>query len=92
MPALEASVVEAAGAVTAFDDQPATPPAPTPDATILVVQADGHGVPMVQPSPAAPPVRLGKGQQRGTQPAAVVPGRSPIAPSRRAPQAGVAAL
>jgi hypothetical protein len=74
MQALEASVVEAAGEVTAFDDQPATPPAPPPDATILVVQADGNGVPMGQPSPAAPPVRLGQGRKRGKKQAAVVTG------------------
>jgi hypothetical protein len=72
--ALEASVMEAAGEVTAFDDQPATPLAPGPDATLLVVQADGNGVPLVQPLPAAPPVRLGKGQKRGQKQAAVVTG------------------
>jgi hypothetical protein len=90
--ALEASVVEAAGEVPAFYDQPAEPPAPAPDATILVVQADGKGVPMVQPSPAAPSVRLGKGQKRGKKKEAVVTGLYTIAPYRRAPQAVVAAL
>jgi hypothetical protein len=90
--ALEASVMEAAGEVTAFYDQPAQPLAPAPDATILVVQADGTGVPMVQPSPAAPPVRLGKGQKRGKKKEAVVTGLSTIAPDRRTPQEVVAAL
>lgn len=90
--ALEASVAEAAGEVTAFYDEPADPPAPAPDATILVVQADGKGVPMVQPSPAAPPVRLGKGQKRGKKKEAVVTGLYTIAPYRRTPQEIVAAL
>jgi hypothetical protein len=33
--------------VTTFDEQPAEPAVPPPAATILVVQADGKGVPMV---------------------------------------------
>jgi len=77
---LEASMAEAAGEVTALYDQPAALPAPAPEATILVVQADGKGVPMVQPSPAAPAVRLGKRQKRGKKKAAVVTGRYTIAP------------
>jgi hypothetical protein len=90
--ALEASVAEAAGEVAAFYGLPADPPTPAPDATILVVQADGKGVPMVQPSPAAPSVRLSKGQKRGKKKAAVVTGLYSIAPYRRTPQAIVAAL
>jgi hypothetical protein len=89
--ALEANVAEAAGEVSAFYDQPAEPLAPALDATILVVQADGKGVPMVPPSPAVPPVRLGKGQKRGKKKEAVVTGLYTIAPYRRTPQAVVAA-
>jgi hypothetical protein len=47
---------------------------------------------MVPPSPAAPPVRLGKGQKRGKKKEAVVTGLSTIAPYRRTPQEVVAAL
>ena len=90
--ALEASVAEAAGEVTAFYAQPAAPSPPATDATILVVQADGKGVPMVQPSPPAPPVRLGKGEKRGKKKEAVVTGLYTIAPYRRTPQEVVAAL
>jgi hypothetical protein len=61
--ALEASVAAAAGEVPVFYDQPAKPPVPALDATMLVVQADGTGGPLAQPSPAAPPVRLGKGHK-----------------------------
>jgi hypothetical protein len=90
--ALEARVVEAAGEVTALSAQPAIAPTPPPDATILVVQADGTGGPMVQPSPAASPVRLGQGQKRGKKKEAVVTGLDTSAPSRRTPQEVVAAL
>jgi hypothetical protein len=47
---------------------------------------------MVQPSPVAPSVRLGKGQMRGKKQEAVVTGRYTTAPHRRTPQAVVAAL
>jgi hypothetical protein len=75
----------------AFYDQPADPSAPAPDATILVVQAEGQGVAMVQPSRIAPPARLGKGQKRGRKKKAVVTGLCPIAPYRPTPQEVVAA-
>jgi hypothetical protein len=72
--AIETSVADAAGEVRAFYEQPAEPPAPAPEQTILVVQADGQGVPMVSASPAAPAVRLSKGQKRGKKKEAVVTG------------------
>jgi hypothetical protein len=90
--AIDTSVADAAGEVRAFDEQPAEPPAPAPEQTILVVQADGQGVPMVPASPAAPSVHLSKGQKRGQKKAAVVTGLSTIAPYRRTPQEVVAAL
>jgi hypothetical protein len=49
--AIETEVVTAGGDVTACYAQPAEPAVPVPAATILVVQADGKGVPMVQPPP-----------------------------------------
>ena len=90
--AIEASVAEAAREVPAFYAQPAELPAPVPDATILVVQADGNGGPLVQPSPAAPPVRLAKGQKRGQKKEAVVTGLYTVAPYQRTAQEVVAAL
>jgi hypothetical protein len=57
-----------------------------------VVQADGKGVPMVQPSTQPPPVRLGKGQKRTKKQEAMVTGLYTIAPYRRTPQEVVAAL
>jgi hypothetical protein len=90
--ALEPSLVDAACAVTAFSDQPPALPPPVTVGTILVVQADGTGVPLVPPSTAAPAVRLGTGQKRPKKQEAVVTGLSTIAPSQRTPQAVVAAL
>ena len=89
---METRVADAAGEVTALYTQPVEPsPRPT-DGAILVVQADGKGVPMGQPAPVTPPVRLGKGQKRTKKKEAVVPSLSTMAPYPRAPQDVVAAL
>jgi hypothetical protein len=90
--ALETGVSQAGEPVTTFYEQPADPPAPVPAGTILVVQADGQGVPMVPPPTHTPPGRLGKGQKRGKKKEAVVTGFSTIAPDPRTPQEVVAAL
>jgi hypothetical protein len=78
--------------VANFYAQLAAPIALPAVGTILVVQADGKGVPMVQPPTRKPPMRLGKGQTRTTKKQAVVTGLYTIAPSPRTPQAVVAAL
>jgi hypothetical protein len=90
--ALEACVTEAGAEVTTFYEQPADPTAPVPAGTILVVQADGKGVPMVQSPTQRPPVRLGKGQKRGKKKEAVVTGLYTLAPYPRTPQEVVGAL
>jgi hypothetical protein len=90
--AIEPAVVEAGGDVTPFYEQRAEPAAPPPEATILVIQADGQGVPIVQPPTQRPSVRLGKGQKRTKKQEAVVTGLYPIAPYPRTPQEVVAAL
>jgi hypothetical protein len=59
---------------------------------IIVVQANGKGVPMVQPPTESPSVRLGKGQTHTKKKEAVVTGLYTIAPYRRTPQEVVAAL
>ena len=90
--AMDTSVADAAGDVTAVYTQPVEPrPRPTAGA-ILVVQADGQGVPRGQPAPVTPPVRLGKGQNRTTKQEAVVTSLSTMASYPRAPQDMVAAL
>jgi hypothetical protein len=70
----------------------AQPRAACPTGTILVVQADGKGVPMVQPPHRTAPVRLGKGQKRTTKKEAVVTSLSSIAPYVRTPADVRAAL
>jgi hypothetical protein len=64
-------------------------PAPVPqeEAEILVVQADGKGVPIIYEEPVpALPVRLGKGQKRGRKKEAIVTTVYTIAPQPRTPQ------
>jgi hypothetical protein len=90
--AIESAVVEAAGDVTPFYAQPAELAAPPPAATILVVQADGNGVPMVQPPTPRPSVRLAKGQKRTKKKEAVVTSLYTISPYERTPQDVAAAL
>lgn len=90
--ALETCVTQAGEDVTTFYEQPADPTVPVPAGTILVVQADGKGVPMVQPPPQTPPMRLGKGQKHGKKKEAVVTGLYTIAPYPRTPQEVVATL
>jgi hypothetical protein len=90
--ALETSVADTAQDILAFYDQPPTPAAPAARGPILVVQADGKGVPLVQSLPTAPLGRLGKGQKRSKKKEAVVTTCYTIAPYRRTPQDVVAAL
>jgi hypothetical protein len=90
--ALETGVMADAVDVTAFYAQPADPTAPTPLGTILVVQADGKGVPMAQPLAEQGTVRLRKGQKRSKKKEAVVTSLYTIAPYQRTPTDVVAAL
>lgn len=65
-------------------------PQPVPEATILVVQADGKGVPMIleeaESKNPVEPVRLGKGQKRGNKKEAIVTSVYTIAPAVRTAQ------
>jgi len=90
--ALETMVVDAVTDSDAFHTQPVGAEVRAADGPILVVQADGKGVPMVQPPGAARPVRLGKGQKRTKKKEAVVTSLYTIAPYVRTPQEVVAAL
>jgi hypothetical protein len=65
------------------------PPDPAEEAAILVVQADGKGVPMVLEEQPEPQMRLGKGQKRGRKKEAMVTSVYTIAPHVRTPQAVV---
>ena len=90
--ALETVTATAAADVSAFYQQPTDLAMPIPLGTILVVQADGKGVPMVQPPPETPPLRLGKGQKRTKKKEAIVTALYTIAPYVRTAQDVVAAL
>lgn len=69
--ALQQNIAEDAADVEAYYVQK-PPPSPTDEAEILVIQADGKGVPMILDKPAEPSVRLGKGQKHGRKKEAVV--------------------
>jgi len=74
------------------------PPPLAEEAAILVLQADGKGVPIVWPptgaagTPASAPVRLGKGRKRGGKKEASLTAVYTIAPAVRTPEAVVESL
>jgi len=84
-------VDEDADDVEAYYEQK-PPPDPTEEAAILVVQADGKGVPMVLEKVAEPKVRLGKGQKRGHKKEAIVTTVYTIASAPRTPEEVVDSL
>ncbi len=92
---LQEQVAEDAPGVEAFYAQQAPPP-PTEEAPILVVQADGKGVPILHrtgdAAAVAPPVRLGKGQKHGGKKEATLTALYTIAPAVRTPEAVVESL
>lgn len=73
-----------------YEQKPA--PALESEAEILVIQADGKGVPMVMEEPVEKKVRLGKGEKRGTKKEAVVTAVYTIAPKVRTPEEVVASF
>src|SRR6266568_619456 len=64
----------------------AAPPAPNLCASILVVQADGKGVPMIKAEPEADKARLGKGEKAARKKEAIVTCVYTLAPFVRTPQ------
>lgn len=90
--ALETMAASAAADVSAFYQQPPAPATPLTLGSILVVQADGKGVPLVQPPLPDPPLRLSKGQKRTKKKEAIVTCLYSIAPYVRTAQDVRAAL
>lgn len=90
---LQQNMAEDSGDVEAYYEQK-PPPEPVLEATILVAQADGKGVPMIleeaNPKAKSDPVRLGKGQKRGNKKEAIVTSAYTIAPAVRTPEDVVA--
>jgi len=83
--ALETGIQEDAVDVEAFYEQKETPSAEH-EGSILVVQADGKGVPMKRDEPTVKAARRGKGQKRAKKKEAVVTAIYTIAPYERTPQ------
>jgi hypothetical protein len=90
--ALETSVREDAQDVASFYARPPSSSDVTTSGSILVVQADGKGVPMVQPACAEAPLRLSKGQKRTKKKEAIVTSLYTIAPYARTPSDVLSAL
>ena len=90
--ALETAVAEAAADVVAFSEQPPDLTACTEADAVLVIQADGKGVPLIPPTPGARPVRRGKGQRACPTREAIVTGLYRVAPYVRTPEQVTAAL
>jgi hypothetical protein len=89
--ALETGIQEDAVDVEAFYEQKGTP-STEQEGSILVVQADGKGVPMKRDEPAVQAARRGKGQKRAKKKEAVVTAIYTIDPYQRTPQDVVDAL
>lgn len=88
---LETWVREESALVTGFYDQKATFPAKR-EGPILVVQADGKGVPMVRSETAKTPARRGKGHPKTRKKEAIATTVYTIEPYPRTPQAVADAL
>lgn len=83
--AIQTQVITDAADVEAYYEQKSAPAAET-EAEILVLQADGKGVPMVLETESKPKRRLGKGQKRGRKKEAIVTSLYTIAQKKRTPQ------
>ena len=88
---VEANIADDAVDVDAYYAQKPAPPL-SKEAEILVLQADGKGVPMILDQPAEDTVRLGKGEKRGHKKEAIVTTVYTIAPKQRTPEDVVASL
>lgn len=89
--ALQQNIAEDTTDVEAYYEQK-PPPLAGAEAEIMVIQADGKGVPMVLEGPGEPKVRLGTGQKRGHKKEALVTAVYTIAPAPRTPEEVVASF
>lgn len=83
--AVQSMVATDAAEVTAYYEQKAAPQ-PTTEETLLVLQADGKGVPLVRDEDAPKQVRLGKGEKRAKKKESIVTSLYTIAPRKRTPE------
>jgi len=89
--ALETAVKEDTADVLDYYEQK-MPPVPATEGNILVAQADGKGVPMVNNEPATAKARLGKGEKHVHKKEAIATSLYTIVPYVRSPVDVVAAL
>ena len=89
--AVQLMVEEDAKDVEAYYEQKAAPDVQKEKA-IMVIQADGKGVPLVKETGAANKVRLGKGEKRSKKKEAIVTSVYTIEPNKRRPEEVVASL
>ena len=89
--ALQQNIAEDAADVEAYYAQK-PPPSPANEAEILVVQADGKGVPMILDKPIEAAVRLGKGKKHGRKKEAVVTSVYTLEAAPRTPEEVVASF
>jgi len=89
--ALADAIAEDSALVDAYYEQ--TPaPKPVGEASLLVAQADGKGIPLRKPTEAALKVRLGKGEKRSCKKEAIVTAVYTLAPAVRTPESVLASL
>ena len=84
--AIQAMISEDAADVLAYYEQKPAPQVSS-EASILVVQADGKGVPMVRETSTKPKTRLSKGDKRSKKKEAIVTSSYTIAANPRTPEA-----
>lgn len=90
--AIQAMIAEGDAAdVAAYYEQRAAPDVSS-EASILVAQADGKGIPMVRETATAPKTRLGKGEKRSKKKEAIVTSSYTIDPNPRTPEEVVASF
>jgi len=89
--AIKTLIAEDAADVAAYYEQKPAPDA-SDEASILVVQADGKGIPMVREEAAFPKSRLGKGEKRSKKKEAIVTSAYTIDINLRTPEEVVASF
>lgn len=87
--ALQTNLAEDAADVSNYYDQKPAP-VPSSEAEILVIQADGKGVPLISEKTKPDKVRLGKGEKYGHKKEAIVTSVYSIEPAPRTPEQVIA--
>jgi hypothetical protein len=87
-----AEQIQAEGDLVGAFYEAAPVPRATPEASILVVQADGKGVPLVKKENPPPKIRLGKGEKAACKKEAIVTCVYTLVPWERTPQEVVDSL